>query len=60
MAGWRDSEGRTASERAKLRGGEERDEFMRTARHRPLTLLKGFLGFAFVLLLVFALIAAVT
>jgi hypothetical protein len=58
MAGWRDSEGRTAHDRAKLRGAEERAAFMRTARHRPFTLVKGLLGFAFVLLLVFALIAA--
>jgi hypothetical protein len=58
MAGWRDNDGRTARERAKLRGAEDRAEFMRTARHRPVTLLKGFLGFAFVLLLVFALLSA--
>ena len=58
MAGWRDTEGRTSHERAKERGAEERAAFMRTARHRPLTLLKGFLGFAFVLLLVFAFVAA--
>ena len=58
MAGWRDAEGRTARERAKLRGAEERAKFMRTARHRPLTLLKGLLGFASVLLLVFALLTA--
>ena len=31
---------------------------MRSVRQRPLTLLKGFFGFAFVLLLVFALVAA--
>jgi hypothetical protein len=58
MAGWRDSEGRTASERAKERGAEERAVFLHTARHRPLTMLKGLLGFAFVLLLVFALVTA--
>jgi hypothetical protein len=58
MSGWRDSEGRTASERARERGAEERAAFMQTARHRPLTILKGLLGFAFVLLLVFALVAA--
>jgi hypothetical protein len=60
MAGWRDTEGRTARERAQQRGTEERAAFMRTARHRPLTLLKGFLGFAFVLLLVFALVSALS
>jgi hypothetical protein len=59
MAGWRDTDGRTAGERAKLRGAEERAEFMRTARHAPLTLLKAFLGFVFVMVLVFALITAV-
>ena len=37
---------------------EERAAFMQAARHRPLTFVKGLLGFAFVLLLVFALIAA--
>ena len=58
MAGWRDSEGRTARERTKQRGAEERAAFVSTARGRPLTLVKGFLGFAFVLLLAFALIAA--
>lgn len=58
MAGWRDAEGRTARERAKERGMEERAAFMHAARHRPLTFVKGLLGFAFVLLLVFALIAA--
>jgi hypothetical protein len=60
MAGWRDNDGRTSRERAKLRGEEDRAEFMRTARRRPLTLLKGFLGLAFVLLLVFALINALS
>ena len=58
MTGWRDSEGRTARERVKMRGAEEREAFMHTARHRPLTILKGFLSFAFVLLLVFALLTA--
>ena len=58
MMGWRDSEGRTARDRSKLRGAEERAAFMHTARHRPFTILKGFLGFAFVLLLVFALLTA--
>jgi hypothetical protein len=58
MAGWRDSEGRTANERAKERGAEERAAFLHTARHRPLTMLKGLLGLAFVLLLVFALVVA--
>lgn len=58
MAGWRDSDGRTARERAQERGAAERAELMQNARRRPLTLLKGLLGFAFVLVLVFALVAA--
>ena len=51
MAGWRDSEGRTARERAQARGGAERAAFMQTLRTRPWTLAKGLLGFIFVLLL---------
>ena len=58
MSGWRDSEGRTARERARERGAEEREAFLHVARHRPLTMLKGLFGLAFVLLLVFALVAA--
>ena len=58
MAGWRDTDGRTAGERAKERGAAERTAFMHTLRYRPWTIVKGFLGFAFVLLLVFALISA--
>jgi hypothetical protein len=53
MSGWRDAEGRTASERRRLRAGEERARFVDTARRRPLTLLKSLAGFAFILLLVF-------
>jgi hypothetical protein len=60
MAGWRDSEGRTVRERAKQRGAEDRAAFGYTLRYRPLTLVKGFLGFAFVALLVFALISALS
>ncbi len=58
MAGWRDSDGRTARERAQRRSASERAEFMRTLRRRPLTIVKGALGLAFVLLLSVALIAA--
>lgn len=58
MAGWRDSEGLTARERAKLRAEQERTDFVRTASQWPLSLLKGFLGFAFVLVLIFALVLA--
>jgi hypothetical protein len=58
MAGWRDTEGRTARERAKEHGMEERAAFMHAAKRRPLSLVKGLLGFAFLLLLVFALVAA--
>ena len=51
-------DGRTARERTRLRGVQERTALMDVPRHRPLTLIKGFLGFAFVLLLAFALLGA--
>lgn len=59
MSGWRDTDGRTAAERKKQRGAEERAHFAETARRRPLSLLKGLLGFVFVLVLAFALIASI-
>jgi hypothetical protein len=58
MAGWRDADGRTARERAQQRGAADRAAFKYTLRYRPWTILKGFLGLAFILLLVFALVAA--
>jgi hypothetical protein len=58
MAGWRDTEGRTAGERAKERGAAERTALVHTLRYKPWTIAKGLLGFAFILLLVFALISA--
>ncbi len=58
MRGWRDTEGRTAAERKRLRGAGDRARFAETVRQRPLSLLKGLLGFVFVLVLAFALIAA--
>jgi hypothetical protein len=57
MSGWRDSDGRTAGERKKREGDQERARFLATARHRPLSLLKGLLGFVFILVLVFALVS---
>lgn len=53
MGGWRDVEGQTAAERRKTRNDTDRARLLDTARHRPLSLLKGALGFAFILLLVF-------
>lgn len=58
MSGWRDGDGRTAAERKKIQGAEERARFAADVRHRPLTLLKGLLGFGFILILVFALLFA--
>jgi len=58
MSGWRDSDGRTAAERKKVRGADERARLAADVRHRPLSLLRGLLGFAFVLVIAFALIAS--
>ncbi len=58
MSGWRDGEGRTASDRRKHEGRTERLRFMETLRYRPQTLIKPALSAAFVALLIFALINA--
>jgi hypothetical protein len=58
MSGWRDGDGRTAAERRKVRGAEDRARLAADVRHRPLSLLKGLLGFAFVLVIVFALVVS--
>ncbi len=58
MNGWRDTDGRTAADRRKMQGADERTRFFADARHRPLTLLKGFAGLALIGVLVFALIGA--
>lgn len=60
MSGWRDADGRTAADRKKIRGAEERARFAADVRHRPLTLLKGLLGFAFILVLIVALVTALS
>lgn len=56
MSGWRDEDGRTVSDRKKLGNEQERARFLADVRYRPLTVLKTLAGFAFVALLVFALI----
>lgn len=56
MGGWRDAEGRTASERHQKQREADRAQLADTARHRPLTLLKALAGFLFIALLCFALI----
>ena len=56
MSGWRDTEGRTASERNKQKAAQGLANFAETARYRPLSLLKGLLAFAFIAVLVLALI----
>ena len=58
MAGWRDSEGRTATERTRERTAGDRARFMDTLRNRPASLLKTIVAFVFVLLLALALIVA--
>lgn len=56
MSGWRDADGRTAAERRQVKSAEDRARLVDTVRHRPLSLLKGLAGFAFILLLVFVVI----
>lgn len=58
MGGWRDIDGNTAQQRRKLKREADRAAFADTARRRPLSLLKGALGFVAVLVLVFAVIFA--
>lgn len=58
MGGWRDESGRTAADRKRLKGAEDRAQFAADLRHRPLSLLKGIAGFALVMILVFAMVAA--
>jgi hypothetical protein len=58
MGGWRDEDGRTASEREKVQRASDRARFAETLRNRPVSLLKPALGLVFVGVLVFALIAA--
>ncbi|MEZ5955603.1 MAG: hypothetical protein R3C27_00095 [Hyphomonadaceae bacterium] len=60
MSGWRDGEGRTAAERRKLGNERQRAQFFADVRYRPLTALKTFAAFAFVALLVFALVNMMT
>ena len=56
MGGWRDENGRTATDRKKTKGEADLARFASDVRQRPLTLLKGLGGFIFVMVLVFALI----
>ncbi|MBK6705014.1 MAG: hypothetical protein IPG56_15510 [Caulobacteraceae bacterium] len=58
MGGWRDTDGRTSAERKQVKSEQDLARFAADARHRPLGLLKGFVGLALVLILVFALIGA--
>ncbi|WP_395646577.1 hypothetical protein [Terricaulis sp.] len=56
MSGWRDVDGRTASERRQHAGDVERTRLLDTLRHRPLSLVKPALAGVFVLLLIAALL----
>lgn len=58
MSGWRDSDGRTASDRKSAQRAEERAQLAETVRNRPLRLAKPLLGALFVSVLVFALVSA--
>ncbi|HVZ99679.1 MAG TPA: hypothetical protein VG841_05145 [Caulobacterales bacterium] len=58
MGGWRDADGRTARERRKLEREAERTAFVINAKRRPWTLLKGFFGFAFIFVVVIAVLLA--
>ncbi|MEZ5959771.1 MAG: hypothetical protein R3C30_05005 [Hyphomonadaceae bacterium] len=60
MGGWRDEDGRTAADRRKLGDEQARARFFADVRYRPLTVFKTLAGFAFVALLVFALINMLT
>jgi hypothetical protein len=60
MGGWRDAEGRTAAERKQANADAARRSFLATLRHRPASLVKPALGFVFVMVLVFALVSAMT
>ncbi len=58
MSGWRDTDGRTATERKRLHAENDRAQFVDTLRRRPFSLLKGLLGFAFLVVLALALAGA--
>ena len=56
VGGWREAEGRTASERRRIESGEGRARFIGRVRRRPLSLMKPALMLAFAALLIGALI----
>lgn len=56
MGGWRDEDGRTASDRKKVQGSENRARVMDTLRNRPADLVKPVVGALFIGVLVLALI----
>jgi len=58
MSGWRDSDGRTASDRRKLADDAARSRFLERVRHRPLSLLRPIGGALFIALLVVTLLLA--
>lgn len=58
MSGWRDADGRTAAERRKQQGAQERARLAETLRYRPMSLVRPLLGAGFVAVLVIAIIAA--
>ena len=56
MSGWRDIEGRTNAERR--RANAEHKNLLDRLRYRPASFVKPALGFAFILVLVLALLLA--
>jgi len=60
MSGWRDTEGRTASERRKADGQAAAARLAATVRHRPLSLVKPILGALLVAVIIVAVVLALT
>lgn len=58
MAGWRDTEGRTATDRRKQGDAAARARFAETVKNKPLSLVKPVMSAAFVALLIAALLLA--
>jgi hypothetical protein len=56
MSGWRDSDGQTAADRRKAQHTQERARFAEELRHRPLGILRGWLGAVFIAVMIGALL----
>ena len=58
MSGWRDVEGRTNADRRRANAEAEHKNLLGRLRYRPASFVKPALGFAFILVLVLALLLA--